>query len=222
MKRPYVIVNCAMSADGKIASPARKQIRISGEEDIERMYNLRSDCDAVLVGIETILADDPKLTVNEKYVHHPKQPLRVILDSYARTPSHALVLNDISTTLIITKKGKQKQFPQSNVEIVECELDKDGYLDVHHILDILHRKGIKKLLVEGGGTVIWTFLQNNVVDDLFIFIGPCIIGGKDTPTVADGKGIEGTTGIALKIVSVQRLGLGVLIHYQLDVGGQFT
>jgi 2,5-diamino-6-(ribosylamino)-4(3H)-pyrimidinone 5'-phosphate reductase len=216
MKRPYVIVNCAMSADGKIASPTRKQIRISGEEDIARMYRLRNDCDAVLVGIETILADDPKLTVKEKYVQHPKQPLRVILDSNARTPPHALALNDVSKTLVIIRKGKQNHFLQQNVEVIECDSDKNGYLDVHHILDILHRKGVKKLLVEGGGTVIWTFLQNKVVDDLFIFIGPCIIGGKDSPTVADGKGMEGTTGINLRIVDVQRLGLGLLIHYQLD------
>ena len=217
MKRPYVIVNCAMSADGKIASPTRKQIRISGEEDTKRMYHLRNDCDAVLVGIETILTDDPKLTVKEKYVHHPKQPLRVILDSNARTPPHALALNDVSTTLIITRKGTQNHFQKPNVEVVECDSDKDGFLDVHNILDILHKKGIKKLLVEGGGTVIWTFLQNKVVDDLFIFIGPCIIGGKNTPTVAEGKGIEGITGIALRVVDVQRFDLGVLIHYQLDV-----
>ena len=216
MKRPYVIVNCAMSADGKIASPTRKPIRISGEEDIKRMYQLRNNCDAVLVGIETILADDPKLTVKEKYVQHPKQPLRVILDSNARTPPHALVLNDVSTTLIITRRGKQKYFSQSNVEVVECDLDKDGDLDVHQILDILHRKGVKKLLVEGGGSVIWTFLQNKVVDDLFIFIGPCIIGGKGAPTVADGKGIEDTTVISLRVADVHRFGLGVLIHYQLD------
>lgn len=180
------------------------------------MYQLRNNCDAVLVGIETILADDPKLTVKEKYVQHPKQPLRVILDSNARTPPHALVLNDVSTTLIITRRGKQKYFSQSNVEVVECDLDKDGYLDVHQILDILHRKGVKKLLVEGGGSVIWTFLQNKVVDDLFIFIGPCIIGGKGAPTVADGKGIEDTTVISLRVADVHRFGLGVLIHYQLD------
>src|SRR5512136_1773557 len=100
MKRPYVIINCAMSADGKIASPMRKQMQISCDEDIKRMYRLRNECDTVLVGVGTILTDNPKLTVKEKYVKHPRQPLRVVLDSKGRTPPHALVLNNVSKTLI--------------------------------------------------------------------------------------------------------------------------
>ena len=105
MKRPNVIINCAMSADGKIALPNRRQLRISCDEDIKRMYNLRNNADAVLVGIGTILSDDPKLTVKEKYVNNPKQPLRIILDNKCRTPKDALVLNDSAKTLIITAKG---------------------------------------------------------------------------------------------------------------------
>ncbi len=81
MKRPYVVINCAMSADGKIASPSGKQMRISCDEDIKRMYELRNGCDAVLVGINTVLSDDPKLTVKEKYVKNPKQPIRIVLDT---------------------------------------------------------------------------------------------------------------------------------------------
>ena len=105
MKKPYVVVNCAMSADGKIALPTKKQMRLSSEEDIERMYKLRNECDAVLVGIDTVLLDNPKLTVKEKYIINPKQPLRVVLDSKCRTPKDALVLNDSANTLIITSKG---------------------------------------------------------------------------------------------------------------------
>ena len=214
MKRPSVIVNCAMSADGKIASPLRKQIRISDEEDIKRMYQLRNEADAVLVGIGTILADDPKLTVKETYVPHPRQPLRVILDSKGRTPPQALALNTVSKTLIITAEGQKKTYPGSHVEVVECRTDHDGLIDLHCVLDILYQKGVRKLLVEGGGTVIWNFLRDKVVDDLFIFIGSCIIGGKDTPTVADGEGIKNGERISLKIVDVQKLGTGVLVHYQ--------
>lgn len=214
MKRPFVIVNCAMSADGKIASPLRKQMRISDEEDIQRMYRLRNEVDAVLVGIGTILADDPKLTVKETYVPHPRQPLRVILDSKGRTPPQALALNTVSKTLIITAEEVKKAYLGSHVEVVECRTDHDGLIDLHCVLDLLYQKGVRKLLVEGGGTVIWNFLRNKVVDDLFIFIGSCIIGGKDTPTVADGKGIKNREFISLKIVEVQRLGTGVLVHYQ--------
>jgi 2,5-diamino-6-(ribosylamino)-4(3H)-pyrimidinone 5'-phosphate reductase len=214
MKRPHVIINCAMSADGKIASPKRKQMRISCDEDIARMYQLRNESDAVLVGIGTILADNPKLTVKETFIQHPKHPLRVILDSKGRTPSNALVLNDVSKTLIISGKEKKKTYNGSHIEVIECSTDKTGLIDVHCALNLLYQKGVRKLLVEGGGTIIWNFLKQKVVDDFYIFIGSCVIGGKDTPTVADGEGITTGEEITLKIVEVQKVGSGVLIHYQ--------
>ena len=124
MKRPYIIINCAMSSDGKIALPSRKQIRISSREDIERVYKLRNECDAVLVGIETILSDNPKLTVNENYVKNPKQPLRVILDSNCRTPTDSLALSNNAKTLIFTSEGKKKSYQCDHIEIIECEFSR--------------------------------------------------------------------------------------------------
>ena len=205
-----------MSADGKIALPSRKQVRISCDEDIKRMYNLRNEVDAVLVGIGSILSDDPKLTVKEKYVKNPKQPLRIVLDSSCRTPKDALVLNGSAKTLIITKKGNEKQFDKKHIEVIGCKTYNEGYLDLRCVLDLLSKKGVKKLLVEGGSTVIWSFLNKKLVDDLFIYIGPYVIGGKDTPTVADGSGIKNENELlSLRTVDVKKLGLGVLIHYKL-------
>ncbi len=215
MKRPHIIINCAMSADGKIALPNRKQLRISCDEDIKRMYNLRNESDAVLVGIGTILSDDPKLTVKEKYVKNPKQPLRVVLDSKCRTPKDALVLNDKAKTLIITKKGNEKQFDNKHVEVVGCKTDNEGHIDVECALDLLYQRGVKKLLVEGGSTIIWSFLKKKLVDELFIYIGPYVIGGKDTPTVADGCGIKNENELlSLRIVNVKRLSKGILVKYK--------
>jgi len=216
MNRPYVIVNCAMSADGKIALPTRKQLRISSDEDIERMYNLRNECDAVLVGIGAVLSDDPKLTVKEKYVRNPKQPLRVVLDNKCRTPEDALVLNDVAKTLIVTVQGNEKQFEGDHIEVVWIKADDEGHVDLENMLDLLYKRRIKKLLVEGGGTVIWKFLKKRLVDDLYTYIGPCIIGGKNTPTVADGLGIKNEDDLlSLRIVDVNRLGNGLLVHYKL-------
>ena len=215
MNRPRIIINCAMSADGKIASPTRKQIRISCDEDIARMYRLRNECDAVLVGVGTILADDPKLTVKETYVSNPKQPLRVVLDTKGRTPPDALVLNDMTKTVVITAEGTGRTYTGSHIEVVECKTDREGFIDLTRALDVLYHRGIRSLLVEGGGTVIWSFLNNKVVDDLYIFIGSCIIGGRETPTVAEGTGIRSDEDIVpLKIVEVKRIGSGVLLHYQ--------
>ena len=216
MNRPYIIINCAMSADGKIALPDRKQFRISSDEDIKRVYNLRNECDAVLVGIGAVLTDDPKLTVKDKYVKNPKHPLRVILDSKCRTPKGALVLDDVAKTLIVVTEGNQKQFDRPHIEVVWIKADDEGHVDLEIMLDLLYKIGIKKLLVEGGGTVIWKFLTKRLVDDLYIYIGSCIIGGENTPTVADGSGIKSEDDLlSLRMVDVNRLGNGLLVHYKL-------
>ncbi len=215
MRRPRVIVNCAMSADGKIALPPGKQLRISSEEDIARVYTLRSECDAVLVGVGTILSDDPKLTVKETYVKHPRQPLRVVLDSKGRTPPEALVLNKTARTLLIMAKGHERRFEGSHIEVVGCSTDQQGLLSLPEVLDLLSQRGIRTMLVEGGSTVIWSFLKSGLFDDLFVYIGPCVIGGKNTPTMAGGSGVtSGAEVIPLRIMETSRLGDGVLIHYQ--------
>jgi 2,5-diamino-6-(ribosylamino)-4(3H)-pyrimidinone 5'-phosphate reductase len=215
MNRPYVIINCAMSADGKIASPAGKQLRISNEEDIRRVYNLRNEFDAVLVGVNTIQADNPKLTVKEEYVQNPKNPARVILDTHCVTKPDALAVDENAKTLIITNGECDKNY-KINVEVVQCEVDYDGFIDLNQMLEILYNRGIKKLMVEGGSTVIWNFLKQSLVDDLFVFIGPMIIGGKYTPSMADGEGINQEDElINLQIVEFRKIGNGLLVHYKL-------
>jgi len=214
MNRPYVIINCAMSADGKIALPNRKQLRISCDKDIERMYKLRNEFDAVLVGIGSILTDNPKLTVKEKYVKNPCQPIRIVLDSKCRTPIDSQVVNQITKTYIITNKRCDKTF-DNNVEVIECPKDIDGLINLETMLDILHKRGIKTLMVEGGGTVIWSFLRNGLVDDVYVYIAPIIIGGKMTPTMTDGLGIKSKDElISLKIVTIKSLENGILVHYK--------
>lgn len=215
MNRPHVIVNCAMSADGKTALPNRKQLRISCEEDIKRVYILRNECDAVLVGIGTVLSDDPKLTVKEKYVKNPRQPIRIILDVNCKTPNDAQVVNNVAKTLIFTAKKCGKKYGD-NVEIIESKIDENGFIDLQILLEILGKRGVKKLLVEGGGTIIWEFLRQRLVDDLYVYTGPMIIGGKNTPTMADGKGIDDIKNLlSLEIIETSRLGSGLLIHYRI-------
>lgn len=215
MNRPYIIINCAMSADGKIASPTKKQLNISNEEDKKRMYNLRNECDAVLVGIGTILSDNPKLTVKEKYVKNPKNPIRVILDAHCRTPDDALAVDDKAKTLIINSDKCKKNY-RDNVVVIQCDTESNGLIDIAKMLEILYSYGIKKLLIEGGGTVIWNFLKKGFVDDLFVFIGPIIIGGKYTPTMADGEGIANENEIIkLKVLEVTKLNNGIIVHYKL-------
>jgi 2,5-diamino-6-(ribosylamino)-4(3H)-pyrimidinone 5'-phosphate reductase len=202
-----------MSADGKIALPSGKQIRISCDEDIKRMYELRNECDAVLVGINTILSDNPKLTLKEKYVKNPKQPIRIVLDSFCKTPVDALVVNNTAKTYIVTSKPCNKTFGK-NVEIILCIKDDDGFINLKQLLEIIFDKGINKLMVEGGSRVIWNFLKSGFVDDFFIYIGPMIIGGRNTHTIFGGKKKDDKY-INLKLINTKIIGSGILLHYRL-------
>ncbi|UCB58698.1 MAG: 2,5-diamino-6-(ribosylamino)-4(3H)-pyrimidinone 5'-phosphate reductase [Thermoplasmatales archaeon] len=215
MKRPYVIINCAMSADGKIASPTGHQLRISNEEDIKSMYNLRNSNDAVLVGVGTILSDNPKLTVKEQYVKNPRNPIRIILDTHCRTKPNSLAVDENAKTLIFANEECDKKYGD-NVEIIQCGIDSEGLIDLEEMLEKLLNYEINKLMVEGGSTIIWNFLKQGFVDDLFVFIGPVIIGGKYTPSMADGEGITKNENIVnLEVVDVNKIGNGILVHYRL-------
>jgi len=214
MKRPYIVINCAVSADGKLALPNKSQIKISSKEDIKRMYDLRNSSDGVLVGIETILSDNPKLTVKKKYVRNPKNPIRIILDSKCRTPLDSYVLDNSSMTYIISTQNCSRNFGINN-EIIICKKDKDGYINLEELLFKLKKIGINKLMVEGGSTVIWNFIKNGFFDDLYVYTAPFLIGGKNTPTMADGLGIDNEKSkIILKIHEIKKLGEGLLIHYK--------
>jgi 2,5-diamino-6-(ribosylamino)-4(3H)-pyrimidinone 5'-phosphate reductase len=204
-----------MSADGKIALPNKKQLRISSNEDIRRVHQLRNSCDAILVGIGAVLSDDPKLTVKQKYVEKVNQPLRIVLDSECKTPINALVVNNKAKTIIFTKENyKDKKTYPNNVEIISVKTNENGQLDLYEIIQILQQKKIQTLLIEGGGTIIWNFLQAQLVDEIYVYIGPIVIGGKNTPTMADGMGITSENEvIELDIEMVEKMGKGILIHY---------
>jgi len=205
-----VIINCAMSADGKIALGSRHQTAISGEEDLRRVHKLRNSCDAILVGVETVLSDDPKLTVKEKYVKKPRNPVRIVLDSRGRTPSGAQVLNGAARTVIVTNEKCRKTF--KNAEALRIGKKE---VDLPRLLDALEKMGIGCLLVEGGSKVIWSFLDQRLADEVNIFIGSMVIGGDESPTPAGGAGAADEKGIVpLKLRSSKALGNGVLLIYE--------
>jgi len=205
-----ITINCAMSADGKIALRTREQTRISNEEDKKRVHRLRNSVDAILVGVETVLADDPKLTVNEKYVKRPRNPIRIVLDSRGRTPRKALVLDGGARTLIVTSDECKKTFPAADT--IRCGKKE---VDIRKLVPLLEKLGIRTLLVEGGSKVIWSFLRTKLADEVNIFIGSMVIGGEESPTPAGGEGAAVEKEIVqLKLTSSKALGNGILLRYE--------
>jgi 2,5-diamino-6-(ribosylamino)-4(3H)-pyrimidinone 5'-phosphate reductase len=206
--RPHVIVNAAMSADGKIALPSREGVRISNDDDLKRVHELRAACDAILVGVGTVLMDDPNLTVKKEFARGAN-PLRVVLDSDGSSPVNAAVFDGAAPTLIATNTSCTKTF--RNAEVVRCG---DDQVDVPKLLGLLSERGVKRLLVEGGSTVNWSFLRAGLADELVVFVSSFIIGGHSTPTLVGGEGAESLNhAIRLHLKRTTPLGDGALLEY---------
>ena len=206
--RPRVIINAAMTVDGKIALADGRGVRLSNEEDVRRVHQLRSQVDAILVGIGTVLTDDPKLTIKPEYAKG-RNPLRVVLDSEGKTPKTAHVLDGSAPTLIVTSDRSKRTF--SPAEVLRCGKDE---ADLTRLLDRLAERGIRTVLVEGGSTVIWSFLHEGLADQLRVFVASWVLGGRSAPTLAGGRGVTSVEdSIRIRLDRVDRLGDGVLLEY---------
>ncbi len=203
-----VHVNAAASVDGKIARPGGARLRLSGPEDLSRVHALRDASDAILVGVNTVIADDPSLLTKAEHLGRApeRQPLRVVLDSRARSPSSALVFDGRARTLVLVSHAAgAARFP--NAEVAAAGRDR---VDLRHALRELSARGVHRLLVEGGGTVIASFLAAGLADEVTVYVAPVVVGGG-APSLAEGALAGGP--IDLRIVDVERLGEGFLVRY---------
>jgi 2,5-diamino-6-(ribosylamino)-4(3H)-pyrimidinone 5'-phosphate reductase len=196
-----------MSADGKIAGVDRKQVRISSDEDIARVKELRKKYDAILVGVGTILADDPHLTVKE--LDYDTNPIRIVIDPHGKTPDEALVLDERAPTVMITSRDCKREW--------DCEetFYFDGDLNLTKMLDELADEiGIESILVEGGGETIASFFKEDLVDLYTVFIGGLVIGGRTAPSPVDGDGWVSVEGLKLVLKNSEVLGNGIVLTFE--------
>jgi 2,5-diamino-6-(ribosylamino)-4(3H)-pyrimidinone 5'-phosphate reductase len=225
--RPFVFVNVAMSADGKISTSERRQVKISGREDFERVDRIKADSDAIMVGIGTVLADNPSLTVKSPELRRKRalagkdeDPVRIVVDSRGRTPPDADILHKGTGRRIIAVSG---QAPAERVRRLEPHaaviVSGETNVDLTALLENLHQQGIESLMVEGGGTLIWALFEQDLVDEFQTFVGNMVIGGRDAPTPADGTGFFGDSKFTrLQMAEVERLDEGLLIKWQVKRG----
>ena len=218
-----VVVNAAMSADGKLSTREREQLAISGEADFERVDEMRAESDAVMVGVGTIVADDPSLTVKDPQRRQrrtergdPANPARVVADSRIRTPPDAAVLDDSAASYLLVSETAPPDFVEemegrSATVIVAGE----QRVDLAAGLAELERAGIDRLMVEGGGELIFSLFEAELVDELSVFVGPTVIGGREAPTLADGEGFTDSFP-SLTLETVRRLDDGVVLAYDVD------
>lgn len=210
---PFVALKFAETLDGKISSRDRKPIKISSAESSRRVHELRDQFDGILVGIETILSDNPQLTTRlEDRIG--KNPTRIILDSKLRIPLESRVLDGESRTIIATTDlADEKKIDSLNkipsVEVIISE-EKSGRIDLEKFFRELARREITSILVEGGGSVNFSLLAEKLVDKIFAIVAPKILGGSKSPTSIDGIGFE--TALELHEISTQVLGGDIWIE----------
>jgi 2,5-diamino-6-(ribosylamino)-4(3H)-pyrimidinone 5'-phosphate reductase len=218
--RPFVWVNCATSVDGRLAYAHGARANLSGREDLIRVQRLRLSVDAILVGVGTVVLDDPSLRVHRELLGEDpgpsadgarSGPLRVVLDSQGRTPEKAKVLDGKQPTVIFTSDSSRRRFPDA-VTVVPAGRSK---VALRTALRWLLRKGVRAVLVEGGSQVIAAFVREGIVDRMTVYVAPVVIGGTTAPTLAGGEDRPGPEGaVPLSLVSVERIGEGVLLTYE--------
>ncbi|WP_078380116.1 bifunctional diaminohydroxyphosphoribosylaminopyrimidine deaminase/5-amino-6-(5-phosphoribosylamino)uracil reductase RibD [Sutcliffiella halmapala] len=187
-KTPYVTLKTASSLDGKTATVTKNSKWITGEEARLDVHRYRHQHDAILVGVETIIADNPSLTT--RLPNGGKNPIRVILDTALRTPLNAKVVTDSAApTWIITASNvneeKVQDFHNDQVSILPLPTMK---IEIHSLLALLGERGITSLFVEGGATVNGSFLKEGFINQVITYIAPKLIGGRHAPTMIGGEG----------------------------------
>jgi len=221
MERPFVFINAAMSADGKISTVERVQTRISGGKDLDRVDALKAESDAIMVGIGTVLADNPSLTVkskkrrgDRKRAKKDEYPIRIVVDSSARTPIDAEILSKGGGKRIIAVSKRaiigDVDRLSKKAEIIVCGREE---VDLKKLLDLLWQRGVERLMVEGGATLNWSLVSQGLVDEIYIYIGNIIIGGEHAPTLVDGTGFV-TDMAKLELLSAEKIDKGIILQWR--------
>ena len=214
-KRPYVIMKTAMTLDGKIAAHTGDSKWVTNEESRKMVHELRSEMAAVIVGIGTVLADDPMLNVRLEGEHH--QPVRIVVDSNLRIPLDSQLVNTakeyrtIVATTVSDNCRDARPCVSTGIELIQCKSN-NGHVDINDLMTKLGSLGIDSLLLEGGGTLNAAFLEAGCVDEVWAFIAPKIIGGEGSKTPVSGKGIDKMSkAVNLQDIDIQNINGDILI-----------
>ena len=209
----HVILSAAISVDGKISTRSNDS-KLSSQDNSIRLHKLRSKVDAILIGKNTLLQDDPLLTVRHT---KGKNPTRIILDSKGTISKNSKIIktsDKIPTIIAVSKKISNVNLSKLKKLPVEIIISGENSVNLKLLMKKLSTKKIETILVEGGGTVNWEFIKNNIFDELIITLSPYLIGGNDATSLVEGKGFSKIVNSPnLKLKSVKRLKNHLVINY---------
>ena len=218
-KKPFVVLKAAMTLDGKIATATGQSKWITNETSRAYGYKLRDIYDGIMVGINTVIEDNPMLTAR---VDGGKNPIRIVVDSSLKIDINANVVQDKSAKTIIATtdkadKDKILKLQAQDVDVIVVDKDKNDKVDIEKLLDILGQQNICSILVEGGATLSGSFVAKKLVDKVYFFIAPKIVGGKEVKTPLAGTGILNLQeALALKDIQIEKLEEDILIIGRVD------
>jgi 2,5-diamino-6-(ribosylamino)-4(3H)-pyrimidinone 5'-phosphate reductase len=214
VNRPFVYVNMATTVDGKITSAGREYPRFTSRFDRETMDRLRAEADALMVGAGTVRADDPSLHVRSasmreyrRKLGRPEALTRILVSRSLNLDLSSRFFGDDGAERIV---ATVEQAPADRLAAVEqvasvWQVGKER-VDLPRLLELLERGGVGRLLVEGGAELNWTLLADDLIDELYVTIAPCLLGGREAPTLLEGTGLPMARQRRLKLLDVQREG----------------
>lgn len=218
-KKPFIVLKAAMTLDGKIATATGQSKWITNETSRAYGYKLRDIYDGIMVGINTVIEDNPMLTAR---VDGGKNPIRIVVDSSLKIDINANVVQDKSAKTIVATtdkadKDKILKLQAQDVDVIVVDKDENDKVDIEKLLDILGQQNICSILVEGGATLSGSFVAKKLVDKVYFFIAPKIVGGKEAKTPVAGIGILNLQeALALKDIKIEKLEEDILIIGRVD------
>lgn len=208
-----------MTIDGKIATNLGDST-ISSKQDLRRLHRLRCSVDAIIIGISTVIIDNPRLTVR-LIKRHGTTPVRIIVDSIGRIPLDSKILKSaskINTIVAVTKRAPDERIDKIKSAGAIVIVAGTKTVDLKELFFILKKMGFNKILVEGGGELNWSILQLGIVNELMVTVAPRIVGGRTATTLVEGDGYERISdGIKMELIKVSRQNNGeVVLYYKLS------
>lgn len=218
--KPYVILNAAMTLDGKIATETGSS-NISGKEDLIRVHELRKEVDAIMVGINTVIADDPRLTVHKIESKKEDNPIRVVVDGKGRIPIESRITNEDAPTIIavshdyksdLTASDKYQVLKNNGVDFFFAG---EKQVDLIKLMNYLYEKGVKTLMLEGGSTLNFSMIKDGLIDEIRICVAPMVVGGVNAISLFGGDGfMTMDESVKLELVDSFSCGKDLVLKYK--------